>query len=145
MRNTVTQSRPLGSIQSDSNPVKFYEIRLGGDGVVYCSCTAWKINKYCKHLDRWHNKIAAEHNGPPQSNHVKATGIVRQSQDLKNDEVVLEFFESRIRQHQFNFHGICDECGCSQYAVTELNLKCNKIEGKSFEEIINYGIMKGEW
>lgn len=56
MKNTVTQPRVLGKVQSRSNPLKFYEIKLGGDGVVYCTCRAWITNKYCKHLEEWHSK-----------------------------------------------------------------------------------------
>lgn len=54
MRSIVTTARLLGHVPSDSNPNKSYDIRLGSDGVVYCSCTAWKMKKWCKHLDFWH-------------------------------------------------------------------------------------------
>lgn len=30
-----------------------YEIRRGGDGVIYCSCPAWRFRKTCKHLDAY--------------------------------------------------------------------------------------------
>lgn len=53
---SVTIGRLLGHIKSSSNPNKEYDIRLGSDGVVYCSCTAWKMHKWCKHLAEWHMK-----------------------------------------------------------------------------------------
>ena len=37
-----------------------YDITLGDDGVIYCTCWAWKRNRTCKHLDRYH----AEHTKP---------------------------------------------------------------------------------
>ena len=51
-----TQKRELIVLQtvaSKSNPDKHYEIRLGGDNRVYCTCPAWKFSKGtkdCKHL-----------------------------------------------------------------------------------------------
>ena len=49
----------LGRIKSDSDPEKEYEIRLGADGNIYCSCPAWKYQKkpvkdrMCKHLEKF--------------------------------------------------------------------------------------------
>jgi len=40
----------LQTIPSTSNPNKTYQIILGGDGVTYCTCVAWKMKKTCKHL-----------------------------------------------------------------------------------------------
>jgi hypothetical protein len=47
----------VGKFQSMTSPGKFYEIRRGKDGVVYCTCPAWKFQKKeygqprtCKHL-----------------------------------------------------------------------------------------------
>jgi len=43
----------LKEVESRSTYGKTYEIRLGKDGVVYCTCPAWKFsrgNKTCKHL-----------------------------------------------------------------------------------------------
>lgn len=51
----------LKTVASKSNPDKHYEIRLGRDNVVYCTCPAWKFSKTtdkfgnkqpknCKHL-----------------------------------------------------------------------------------------------
>lgn len=40
----------LVTVPSESNPSKSYEIRLGHDGNVYCSCPAWKFQKVHPHL-----------------------------------------------------------------------------------------------
>lgn len=55
----VTKAMPveiLAEFPSDSDPRKTYQVRLGKDGVVYCTCWAWlrspKGNKDCKHLKR---------------------------------------------------------------------------------------------
>lgn len=53
----VTEPKLLGTIPSKSSN-RSYEIRLGADGRTYCTCTAWKMNKYCKHLEEW-NALAA--------------------------------------------------------------------------------------
>lgn len=49
----------LATVASDSDPDREYEIRRGGDGVVYCTCPAWKFQKgvsprfrSCKHIRR---------------------------------------------------------------------------------------------
>jgi hypothetical protein len=34
-----------------------HKIIRGADGVVYCDCWAWKVNKKCKHLDRFFSKF----------------------------------------------------------------------------------------
>jgi hypothetical protein len=31
----------------------YHTVTRGDDGVVYCSCWAWKKNRTCKHLDRF--------------------------------------------------------------------------------------------
>ena len=41
------------TVTSKSNPKKTYEIRVGKDGVVYCTCPRWKYTKNCKHLEMW--------------------------------------------------------------------------------------------
>ena len=43
----------LKTVESRSTPGVSYEVRLGKDGVVYCTCPAWKFSrgaKTCKHL-----------------------------------------------------------------------------------------------
>lgn len=46
----------LATVPSSSDPSKSYEIRMGNDGNVYCSCPAWKYQKVppkertCKHI-----------------------------------------------------------------------------------------------
>lgn len=64
MRHTVTEPRVLGRIQSKSKPSKYYDIRLGADGIVYCTCTAWKMSKWCKHLDEYHGRSQASSLSP---------------------------------------------------------------------------------
>ena len=48
--------RILDTVPSSSNPGKTYDIIEGKDGVIYCTCTAWKMRKTCKHLKEWHQK-----------------------------------------------------------------------------------------
>ena len=48
--------RILDTIPSSSNPGKTYDIIEGKDGVIYCTCTAWKMRKTCKHLKEWTRK-----------------------------------------------------------------------------------------
>ncbi len=48
--------RILDTIPSSSNPGKTYDIIEGKDGVIYCTCTAWKMRKNCKHLKEWTRK-----------------------------------------------------------------------------------------
>ena len=49
----------LARVPSSSNPSKSYEIRRGGDGVVYCTCPSWRFQKNspsartCKHIEGW--------------------------------------------------------------------------------------------
>ena len=54
--NTVAAStKVLATFPSKSNPSKSHEVRLGKDGVVYCTCPAWRFQKLtpscrcCKH------------------------------------------------------------------------------------------------
>src|SRR5580658_9062255 len=49
----------LQIVPSMSNPNKSYEIRLGDDGVTYCTCRAWISKKTCKHLDVYHGSAVA--------------------------------------------------------------------------------------
>jgi len=52
--------RILDTVQSSSNPGKTYDIIEGKDGVIYCTCTAWKMRKTCKHLKAWTAKNLTE-------------------------------------------------------------------------------------
>ena len=56
----------LAKIASSSNPGKKYNIVEGKDGVVYCGCWAWRKNRTCKHLDRYH--AWKEKQGHPDKN-----------------------------------------------------------------------------
>lgn len=59
------QGPVIAEVPSTSNPSKKYQIRLGGDGNVYCSCPAWKYQKgkapherVCKHMKGLAKQIA---------------------------------------------------------------------------------------
>ena len=43
----------LARVKSDTSDNE-YEIRLGRDGVVYCTCWGWKRYRNCKHLKAFH-------------------------------------------------------------------------------------------
>ena len=45
----------LATVPSDSRPGKYYEIRIGKDNVVYCTCRGHKYHGHCKHVDRMMN------------------------------------------------------------------------------------------
>jgi hypothetical protein len=49
----MKMSKVLATMRSNSNPGKAYEIILGDDNVIYCTCWAWKRNRTCKHLDMY--------------------------------------------------------------------------------------------
>ena len=54
----------LGEYQSASNPGKLYQVYLGEDEVVYCTCPAWKFSgnkgftRSCKHTEKVINLYA---------------------------------------------------------------------------------------
>ena len=43
----------LARIQSKSKREIYYDIIKGKDGVTYCTCWQWKLNRTCKHLDEY--------------------------------------------------------------------------------------------
>lgn len=48
----------LKRYESKSKPGTYHEVRRGEDGVLYCTCWAWKRNRTCKHLnDYLHSQI----------------------------------------------------------------------------------------
>lgn len=47
----VLNMKVLATVYSKTHPDQKYEIRLGNDGVTYCTCWAWKKNRTCKHLE----------------------------------------------------------------------------------------------
>ncbi len=56
MNTLIAQSTLVARVESESRPGKFYEIKVGADGVTYCSCPAWRMqhnspsNRSCKHI-----------------------------------------------------------------------------------------------
>ena len=56
------QATILATVPSSSNPFQTYDIRLGADANIYCTCPAWKFqkkhphNRTCKHLKAFHAK-----------------------------------------------------------------------------------------
>ena len=54
----------IAYVPSSSDPSKSYEVRLGGDGNVYCTCPNWKFQKLppkertCKHMKALSSQIA---------------------------------------------------------------------------------------
>ena len=65
--------RILDTVPSSSNPGKTYDIMEGKDGVIYCTCTAWKMRKTCKHLKAWEEKNQApESHAKGEADPVKA-------------------------------------------------------------------------
>ena len=53
----------IEEFESDSKPGTYHHIIRGKDGVVYCDCWAWRINKKCKHLDRFFARIVKKLTG----------------------------------------------------------------------------------
>lgn len=47
----------LATYPSGSNPAKKYNVILGNDGVTYCDCMGWKMNKRCKHLTAFNEGV----------------------------------------------------------------------------------------
>lgn len=44
----------IGEIEGSKGTM--HKITQGRDGVVYCDCWAWKVNKKCKHLDQFFSR-----------------------------------------------------------------------------------------
>lgn len=55
-----SMTQVLSYVPSSSNPSKSHEIRMGKDGVIYCTCIGWQNHKNCKHLDNWKTKPGAK-------------------------------------------------------------------------------------
>ena len=58
----------LATNPSSSNPTKTYQIRLGHDRRVYCTCPSWKFSKgdhkTCKHLRAYETQVIAAKSAP---------------------------------------------------------------------------------
>ena len=72
----------LDTVVSSTNPGKTYNIIHGKDGVIYCTCTAWKMKKTCKHLVEFYAK-AAKKKVKPQPKKDKPKPIDADSKRLK--------------------------------------------------------------
>lgn len=99
------QGPVIAEVPSESNPSKKYQIRLGGDGNVYCSCPAWKYQKgkapherVCKHMKGLAKQIAqvtakmakAEDIGPLLAQHF--------SEELERGQTFIEQATALIQQ-----------------------------------------------
>jgi hypothetical protein len=58
-KEVIEMGEVLKQYPSGSNPAKNYNIILGKDGVVYCDCMGWKMNKHCKHLEAFNSTDGA--------------------------------------------------------------------------------------
>ena len=58
------EGRVIREWPSSSNPSRSYQLIEGHDGVVYCSCPAWRFSKerprICKHMKQWAETIATQ-------------------------------------------------------------------------------------
>jgi hypothetical protein len=54
----------LAQVPSESNPNRKYDVRVGADGVVYCTCPSWRFNRapkadrVCKHMTKLAARLA---------------------------------------------------------------------------------------
>lgn len=57
----MEEAKLIRTWKSASDPDRVYELRIGTDGEVYCSCPAWKFSKarprVCKHIQAWTDSI----------------------------------------------------------------------------------------
>jgi hypothetical protein len=44
----------------ESRPDRHYQIRLGSDGVTYCTCPGWRFRRTCRHLDEYNQVRSGE-------------------------------------------------------------------------------------
>ena len=56
IKEVNNMGQELAEYPSGSNPAKKYHIILGNDGVTYCDCMGWRMNKHCKHLNDYMSK-----------------------------------------------------------------------------------------
>lgn len=58
----------LAKMVSNSNPGKTYEITLGADDIIYCTCWGWKKSRWCKHLSQFEKEKGVSIKGKPTGN-----------------------------------------------------------------------------
>lgn len=54
----------LERVQSSTRSTTFYQIRRGGDGVIYCTCPGWRFRGTCSHLQEYLSRHPQAQNRP---------------------------------------------------------------------------------
>lgn len=86
----------IATVPSKSDPEKTYEIRMGKDGNMYCSCPAWKYQKKspkdrtCKHIDALNKAIKSQMKLNAESVIDLGSELLVLECDLSDLEAVLE-------------------------------------------------------
>jgi hypothetical protein len=53
-----------------------HEVRLGNDGVTYCTCMGWRMNKHCKHLDAYQSGNTSQPTSAPKQKKASKAGSI---------------------------------------------------------------------
>ena len=59
IRGQYTVLREIES-PHENRPTRHYQIREGGDGVVYCTCPGYRFRRTCRHMDQYNQELAQE-------------------------------------------------------------------------------------